>query len=327
VRVLIATNLYPSAEHPRRGRFVRDQVEELKELEVEVEVFSFPLGARSYLPATFALRRLLREQTFDVVHAHYGLCGWVARLAGARPLVITFHGTDVRHPLVGPGSRLLARRADLAAGASRSTFEREGGRLGLPLVEGRTAVLPCGVDLERFHPAPREEARERLGLDAAGRYLFFPADPSRRVKRHDRATEVARLAGAELLVAGEVHPEQMPDWVNAANAVLVTSESEGLGLAVLEALACGIPVLSTPVGVAPHAAAGVRGCLVTPFEAEPWAAFARQVLDAPPSRVDGRGAVSMFSARRMAERVRVAYEAVAAHRRPAQTAVHRAARP
>ncbi len=325
MRALIATNLYPSAEQPRLGRFVRDQVEELRGLGVEVEVFTFPLGARSYLPAARRLRRLLREQAFDVIHAHYGLCGWVALLAGARPLVITFHGTDVRHRVVGPGSRLLARRADLAAGASRSTFEREGGRPGLPLLEGRTAVLPCGVDLRRFHPSPRAEARERLGLDAAGRYLLFPADPSRRVKRHDRATEVARLAGAELLVAGEVDPERMPDWVNAADAVLVTSDSEGFGLAVLEALACAVPVLSTPVGVAPHAAASIRGCLVSPFEVRRWAAFASRILDQPAPVVDGQEAVSAFSARRMAERVRIAYEGIAQGHRPAPTTAGRGA--
>ena len=43
----------------------------------------------------------------------------------------------------------------------------------------------------------------------------------------------------------------MPDWINAANAVLVTSENEGFGLVAVEALACDVAVLSTPVGVAP----------------------------------------------------------------------------
>ncbi len=58
----------------------------------------------------------------------------------------------------------------------------------------------------------------------------------------------------------------MPDWVNAASAVLVTSENEGFGLVAVEALACDVPVLSTPVGVAPALLRGIQGCLAEPFD-------------------------------------------------------------
>ena len=310
MRALVVTNLYPTAERPRLGRFVADQVEAMRGLGAEVELFTFELGARAYIPAARRLRRFLKESSFDVVHAHYGLCGWVASLAGARPLVVTFHGTDVRHRLVGAGSRWLTRRIELTAGASRSTFEREGGRRGLP-VRSPAAVLPCGFDPSRFRRMPRDQARTRLGLEPDGRYLLFPADPARRVKRHDRALEVARLAGAELLSTAEVDPAEMPAWINAAAAVIVTSESEGFGLVALEALACGVPVLSTPVGIAPVAVSGTEGCLVAPFDAEAWAAAARVHLEAADPRVDPDPAAASFSAERMAERVLAAYSGLA----------------
>jgi teichuronic acid biosynthesis glycosyltransferase TuaC len=306
MRVLVVTNLYPTPERPRLGRFVHDQVEAMRELGTEVDLFTFELGAGAYLPAARRLRRFLKSSSFDVVHAHYGLCGWVASLAGARPLVVTFHGTDVRHRVVGPGSRWLARRIDLTAGASASTFRHEGGRPGLPL-RSPAAVLPCGFDASRFRPIPRAEARRRLGLDPDGRYLLFPADPARAVKRHDLALEVAELAGAELLTTAEVDPARMPDWINAAAAVLVTSDTEGFGLVALEALACGVPVLSTPVGIAPFAVAGTPGCLVSPFDAEAWAAHARTHLDADDPRVQAGPTASRFSAEHMAERVVAAY--------------------
>lgn len=312
MRALIVTNLYPTEEQPRLGRFVADQVEALRAAGTEVELFTFPTGAREYLPASRRLKRFLKEASFDVVHAHYGLCGWVASLAGARPLVVTFHGTDIRHRVVGPSSRMLARRIDLIAGASRSAFEREAGRRGLPDEKQATAVLPCGVDLDRFRPLPRAESRQKLGLAEDGRFLLFPSDPDRPVKRHDRAREVAELAGAELLVAREVDPAEMPTWVNAADGVLVTSDSEGFGLAILEALACGVPVASTPVGVAPFAAAGLPECLVEPFDPHRWATWARRHLGADDPRVEARDRATAFSAARMAERVQVAYEAVAA---------------
>jgi teichuronic acid biosynthesis glycosyltransferase TuaC len=311
MRVLVVTNFLPDPGAPQRGRWVRDQVEEIRRRGVEVELFGFPRGRREYLPATRRLRRLLRGERFDLVHAHYGLAGWCALLAGASPLVVSFHGTDVRHGLVGPLSRRLAWRVDLVAAVSRALFASEDGRPGLPPVPG-SAVLPCGPDLGRFRPIPRSGARRELGLDPAGRYLLFPADPRRPEKRADRAVELAAATGAELLTGGAIDPERMPLWVNAANAVLVTSDYEGFGLACVEALACGVPVLSTPVGIAPWALAGIAGTLCAPYDAAVWSEAARPQLAAPDPRVDGAARAASLSAARMAERTIEAYRDVLA---------------
>jgi teichuronic acid biosynthesis glycosyltransferase TuaC len=309
VRVLVVTNFMPDAGAPQRGRWVRDQVDEVRRRGVEVDLFEFARGRGEYLPAARRLRALLRRQRFDLVHAHYGLAGWVARLAGAKPLVVTFHGTDVRHHLVGHLSRRLAWRVDLVAGVSRALFEPEDGRPGLPAVPG-SAVLPCGPDLRRFEPQPRLEARRALGLDPDGRYLFFPANPARPEKRHDRAAALAAVCGADLLTGGSIEPEQMPLWMNAADAVLVTSDYEGFGMAAVEALSCNVPVLSTPVGIAPYALGGVEGCLCAPFDADAWATVARRHLGSPDPRVRGAARAHTLSAASMAERVIEAYRTV-----------------
>jgi len=309
VRVLVVTNFVPDAAAPQRGRWVHDQIEAVRRRGVEVEVFEFPPGSRHYAPATRRLRALLRRRRFDLVHAHYGLPGWCARLAGARPLVITFHGTDVRHWLVGSMSRRLAWRADLVAGVSRALFSPEDGRPGLPRVPG-SAVLPCGPDLRRFRPLPRAEARRELGLDPEGRYLLFPANPARPEKRADRARELAAACGAELLTGGAIEPERMPLWVNAANAALVTSDYEGFGMVCVEALACDVPVLSTPVGIAPFALGEVDGALCAPFDLASWSAAARRHLEAPDPRLRGAARAAAFSAERMGERVVEAYREV-----------------
>ena len=310
MRVLVVTNMSPDRASPSRGVFVRDQVAALRRAGVDVELFSFAGGRWNYPRAVPRIRRIIRRQRFDLVHAHYGLAGWCASLAGARPLIVTFHGTDVRHPTVGRLSRRLVRRVELVAGASRALFAPEAQRPGLPSRRGASAVLPCGADLERFRPAPRAEARRRLDLDPDGRYLLFPAASFRPEKRHDRAREVARLAGAELLTGGAIEPDRMADWVNAVSAVLVPSENEGFGLAAVEALACDVPVLSTPVGVAPALLGGIEGCLAERFDAQRWAQLARDHLNAPDTRVAGRRRAAWFSAELMAERVLVAYREV-----------------
>lgn len=306
MRVLVVDNMRPDDSAPQRGSFVRDQVAGLRRAGIDADHFSFPPGSRRYAPATLRLRGLLRGG-YDLVHAHYGLAGWCAALAGARPLVVTFHGTDVRHRLVGPLSRRLAGRIALVAAASRALFEPETGRAGLPMADGATAVLPCGPDLSRFAPRPRPEARRRLGLDPDGRFLLFPASPRRAVKRHDRAAALARACGAELLTAGAVDPATMADWVNAASAVLVTSDHEGFGLAAVEALACGVPVLSTPVGIAPFLLRSLDGCLAAPFELDRWAELARRHLAAADPRVAGADRAAALSAARMADRAAAAY--------------------
>ena len=311
MRVLVATNFEPDEETPQRGRWVVDQVDALRGLGVEVELFSFPPGRENYLPAIRRIRRMLSEGRFDLVHAHYGLVGWCALLAGAKPLVVTFHGTDVRHPAVGRLSRVLAGRASLNAPVSSALLGPEGGRSGMSRAPGRTAILPCGPSLERFVPIDRAEARRSLGLDADARLLLFPADPARPEKRVELAAAAADAAGFELLTGGDIDPDQMQVWMNAADAVAITSLYEGFGMACIEAVSCETPTLSTPVGVAPLVLRGLPGTLCEEFDTGRWSTFLEGLDDAPEDGIPrGRAAAEAFSAERMAERVLIAYRDV-----------------
>lgn len=308
MRALVVTNMHPTSARPALGRFVADQVAALRRIDgVEVELFAFPPGLRSYPRAARALRRRYRGERFDVVHAHFGLTAWPALAVRGAPHVVTFHGTDLAHPRSARLSRAALRFVALAATVSAS-LARE--RIPGAGARRRVAVLPCGVDLARFRPLPRAEARARLGLDPDAPCLLFPADPARAEKRFDRAREVA--GDVRLLTLGDVHPDEVPLWINAADAVLVPSEREGFGLAVLEALACDVPVLATPAGIAPLALEGVAGTHCGPFDAEAWRRALAPHLAAPDPRVAGRARAELFSAERMAERVLVAWRALAA---------------
>jgi glycosyltransferase involved in cell wall biosynthesis len=85
--------------------------------------------------------------------------------------------------------------------------------------------------------------------------------------------------------------------------VIVTSERESFGMATLEALACEVPVLSTPVGVAPEVLAGVEGAYCGRFDAAVWRERLRSLVENEDPRVDGRAAAARYSADRMADRV------------------------
>jgi glycosyltransferase involved in cell wall biosynthesis len=302
--------MWPTPGNPQSGAFVRDQVEALSRIEdLEIELARFPVGAPNYLRAGRKLWRRAARGRFDVVHAHYGLSGWSALSSAAPSLVVTFHGTDLRHPVAGPLSRLLARAVTLPAAVSAS-LARD--RLAGAGRKRRVAVLPCGVDVRRFRRLDRREARVRLGLDPDRPHILFPADPQRAIKRHDRAQALARrLPEAMLISLRATPPEEVPLWINASNAVLVTSDQEGFGLAALEALACDVPVLSTPVGIAPVALTGIAGALSAPYDEERWLGVLRAHVQAPDPRVPGRPRALMFSSERMAARVAAAYRALA----------------
>jgi teichuronic acid biosynthesis glycosyltransferase TuaC len=112
----------------------------------------------------------------------------------------------------------------------------------------------------------------------------------------------------------------VPYWINAANAVLVPSQDEGFGLAVIEALACGVPAFGTPVGIHPVALHGIAGAFCEEWDARRWRAALRPVLETADPRVDGRARAELFSADRMADRVVEAWRAVIAEHGPPRRA-------
>ncbi|MGH2913819.1 MAG: glycosyltransferase [Solirubrobacteraceae bacterium] len=304
MRALIVTNMYPSPARPALGSFVADQVQALRRTgEAEVEVFAFhPGGAGAYARAARRLRVHCRQRPrYEIVHAHFGLTCWPALAASARARLVTLHGTDLVHPRSRAITLAGLRVNDLVATVSEplaATVPRWAAR-------GRPAVLPCGVDLRRFGPIDRREARRRLGLDPAGPYLLFPSDPARAEKRFDRARAIA--GDVRLLTLGAVAPEDVPLHVNAANAVLVPSDREGFGLAVLEALACDVPVLATPVGVHPEALGGIPGTLSALYDPAVWQAALAPHLASSDPRVEGRARAERYSTDAMAERVMAAW--------------------
>jgi len=307
MRALIVTNMYPSPEHPALGSFVRDQVRALQRIEgVELELFTFdPGGPPDYIKAATALRRRYRHDRFDVVHAHFGLTAWPALAVPARARVLTMHGTDLSHPRSRLVTLAALRLIDLPAAVSAPLARQVPGWA----TRHDVAVLPCGVDLQRFRRIPRSEARTALGLDPSTPYLLFPADPARPEKRYDRALAVAETV--RVLTLGDVDPEQVPLWVNAANAVLVPSEREGFGLAVLEALACDVPVLATPTGIAPEVLRTAAGAYCGPFELHAWKQALTPHLATPDPRIDGRGHAEPYSTDAMAARVLEAWQTLA----------------
>ncbi len=303
VRALVVTNMYPSQERPALGGFVRDQVRALQQIDgLDVQLHAFDPGPRNLARAAADLRRRFAGQRFDVVHAHFGLTAWPALAVKAGKRLVTLHGNDVYHPRSRKITAAVLGRMDLI-GTPTPGFAADvpRGGAGRPI-----AILPCGIDVGRFRPIDRREARRQLGLDPDARYLLFPYDPARPVKRVDIARE---LAGddAQLLTLGSTPLDEVPLWMNAANAVVCPADWETFGLACVEAIACDVPVLARPTGIHAEALSGIAGTLCAEWDRDHWrSALAPHLADGDP-RVDGRARALQYSAEALAARVATAW--------------------
>ena len=265
MRVLCFTNMYPTDAEPWSGSFVRELVEGVRGLGVEVEVLAFDgrRRSRNYGHAALRLRRSVRGGTFDLVHAHYGLTGMAALAQWKVPTVVTFHGSDTGNPRVrwqAWVSWIVARRAVPVF------VSRDGAlRLGLP----DAAIIPAPVNTELFRPGAAAEARKALGWPVRGTYALLlgsKANPDKGGVLFDAAVGQVRHDVPDLTAVSleGFTRAQVVDVMNAVDVTVMTSVFEGSPVSAKEALACLTPVVSVPVGDMTELLAGLPGCAVVP---------------------------------------------------------------
>jgi len=318
MRVLAVTNMWPTPARPAAGALVAQQVDGLRRAGVEVDILHVDRverGMRCYARLGAVCREAAARA--DVIHAMYGgiLADIVTRAARGRPTVVSFCGSDLLgEPLAPAPRRLLAwagtvasRRAARRATAIVVKSRNLARALGRAAPPERVHVIPNGVDLSRFRPLDRTACRRALGWDADVPQVLFPTTDGAAVKRRP----LAAAALAELERSGVrtvmrelkgVPHEDVPMWINACDAVLVTSAHEGSPNVVKEALACGVPIVSVDVGDVRERIAGLDGCHIVEAAPQALARALRAVLDGP-RRIDARGRVEPLSLQQVSTRL------------------------
>jgi glycosyltransferase involved in cell wall biosynthesis len=249
-----------SGNHGEISPIIKSQGDSLLSSGVEVEYFLIKgKGVRGYLRHVKSLRKFLGESGFDVIHAHYSLSAFTASLAGAKPMVVSLMGSDVKATwLYKMVIRLFARvfRWKEIVVKSRDMYE--------DLRIRRAKIIPNGVDLELFKSLDQGNCRRSLDWDTEGIHVLFPADPSREEKDFELAVAATNLldSSVKMHVFEQVDHKMTPLHFNAADVVLLTSKWEGSPNVIKEALACGSPIVSTDVGDVKERMAGVEGCYV-----------------------------------------------------------------
>lgn len=254
------------------------------------------------------LRRVFKEE-FDIVHANYGLTAPTALFQPARPIVLSLWGSDVLGKYQWL-SNFCSQFCDAVIVMTEEMADQ---------INCKTYVIPHGIDMGRFTDEPADQAREKVGWKADAKHVLFPYDPSRSVKNYDRAASIADAVDSRLDEPVEIHPlfgaphERVPIYMNAADALLLTSKYEGSPNTVKEALACNLPVVSTDVGDTSDVVDGIDNSGVGKTDDQ----LIQLLDDAVTSNgcVNGRARIHEYSLERMARDIREIYDDILAETR------------
>ncbi len=252
------------------------RVEALRRAGATVDILAIDCVSRraGFVTLLRELRARLRDGDYDLVAPLYGsLLGLVCAVQQT-PCALSFAGSDLNGTRRADGSldwKSLGSRAfsqlaaALAGGVSVRTREMRDA-LWWPPARRRARVIGSGVDLARFQPRPRDEARRRRGLPLDGPRVVWVCmgAAGRPGKRLDLArAAVALVPGAALDVVDGVPLAEMPWAYSAADVMLFTSVQEGSPNCIKEALACGVPVVSVATGDVPEVVDGLTNCAIT----------------------------------------------------------------
>lgn len=242
---------------------VLNQGETLRKKGVELDYFPiFGKGLKGYFSNISRLRRYIRNNSYNLVHAHYALSAIIAALATKLPVVASIMGSEVWSPI---WLRLLIkffckRKWKLTI---VKTLEIKN-KIGLDGI----VVIPNGVNTEVIKIIDPDIARNTVNFNNK-KHILFLADPSRQEKNYSLANDAFRQLAdtdTELNVVNGINHNMVSQFICASDVVLLTSLREGSPNVIKEALFCNVPVVSTDVGDVRDLISGVEGCFICSFE-------------------------------------------------------------
>lgn len=285
-------------------------------------------------------RRLLRENDYDMVHAFFGFpTGWLCyRTANRMPYIISLRGSDVpgqharlqlEYKILAPVFRAIWRNAAALVVCSEGLKDRALRFLPSASID----VIPNGVETDRFHPAQAGATADKLRLLTVGRL-----SATKRVEMLIDAVEILHADGVKLHltvagggqlepalketvsqrklgeiveIAGRIDPENMPQVYRESDIFVSATAQEGMSNAMLEAMASGLPVITTRCEGVEELITD-NGVIVERASAEEIAGAVRNLADKPQERremaVAARSRAEQFTWSRSAREYLALYE-------------------
>ena len=288
MRVLFVAGAMPSPGKPGTLAPVARQIESLAphlDSYGILEITGRPIV--KYIRAISEISR--KSSNYDLVHAHYGLCGFSAVRGSRIPVVISLMGSDIQNSPDRSGlsaririiwehmvSRYACKRAESVIVKNRKMAER--------IASVDSVVVPNGVNTLSFAPVEKREARARLGLKQEETLVLFGGNPSDMNKNYPLAETALKIVRETLgrsikcIPLKGIKPDAVPLHMNACDCMLFTSLEEGSPNVVKEAMACNTPIVSVPVGDTEYLLNGVEGCRLCPYDPADLASALAEIL-------------------------------------------------
>ena len=282
MKVLHLTNNYPTLTYPIFGIFVKEQIESMKNLGIDCDIFFIngrEKGKLEYIISIFKLRKYLRKNKYDIIHCHHAISALCLIFSGSvkKSKVIVSFQNDPENEFGLFIYKFIKRRI------SQSIFKNN----SKLIVDDSGAYLANGVNTSFFIHKGKNESYTKLGLDNSKTYiLFVSSNFIRKQKRYDRFKEVLKILTSqynweniEALFLINSKRDLVPYYFSASSLHLLTSDFEGSPNSVKESMCCNTPVVSTPVGNVKEMLFGAHNCFVTnSFDAEELAFFCNKAL-------------------------------------------------
>jgi teichuronic acid biosynthesis glycosyltransferase TuaC len=241
---------------------------------------------------------------YDIIHAHYGFHGVVARCQFRKPLVLSLMGSDVYRKSERMIARVLVKfvRAVIVPGGQMRA-----------LIDNYPAdVIPYGTDLDIFTPMDHEEMRAKLNLPTGKKLVLFPYNPTRVYHKRPDVIEAAikQIPEAEMVVAYGKTSKEVAEYMNACDVLAMASMYEGSPGTIREALACNLPIVSVDVADVKDHIVGVEGCYLCEREPNDMAEKLRMAFADNKRLPHGRDKVLHLGLKECAERTIDVYKRV-----------------
>jgi len=306
------------------------------------KLFSFLHGASLYFPLKRLIKKLRKKQKFDLINAHWVFPDGVAAVQSARklnlPIMLTAHGCDINlystYQLRRIQIRNALQKSDSVSVVSPA-LKQKVVALGIP--EQKVKIIPNGVDFEQFAPINRAFCRKQLGLPLDAKIILFVGalDLVKGIEYLLEAIAQTHTAHQDLFVAivgggplrqalvhrtqelnlvnrvtffGAKPHDEIPLWMNACDVFCLPSLREGWPCVIMEALACGKPVVASRVGGIPQIVNEQNGYLVAPQDITQLAQGIERVLQRHWNPEEIRATLRDFSWKTSAEKYYMEYQ-------------------
>ena len=266
--------------------FIKEQGESLKKQGVEVDFYPIiGKGLSGYLKAGMNLRKYLKANHYDLIHAHYIFSGWAAIIgAGKIPVVLSLMGDDAYGTYIGVNKVRLSSRVNtlltwLAQPFVKVIISKSQNIENYVYLKHKSYLVPNGINTQKFRP----ELNARACEDVTNRkkQVLFLGNKTDARKNYSLAHAAVVQLGApdvELINPYPVAHNEIPKLLNAADVLVVPSLMEGSPNVVKEAMACNCPMVVTDIGDVRWVLGNTEGCYVSSFDAKDFAENLRQAL-------------------------------------------------